>query len=354
MVIGGWDGNAYRSVEAIGFDNCSVPDLPEWRHHHGSFITSWGSLAVCGGWWSGKPASSDCLVLNTTTRQWERGILGGLLGGLDLVSGYVRGVVTLHVGTYMVHAKTTSFLPSGEREWIAGPKPPLNVQCATGISVDSFLAFIGTSVRQFDSRTSGPTSDQGWVPEGVWPDLLVERQRPGCATVGELCIVAGGRNTLGETLGSVEIIFLASKSLGKANDMLKPRSHFNLVVLGKTLLAIGGNNETSIEVWEGLEEPWTLASESLSSSKRFFSALVVNDRVCSEGPLPPHTCPTLDGGTCVFPFRNGIKVPSTTLHCISFIQDLNSTALVLRTRTADIGVQQQQMNEHNVTHKNAL
>ena len=218
MVIGGWWTS---SVEMIGFDNCSVPDLPEARHDHGSFMTSWGSLAVCGGYWSGKPASSDCLVLNTTSRQWERGVLGGLLGDS------VFGVVTLDVGTYMVHPRLSSFLPSGEREWIAGPNPPQQVQCATGISADSFLTFGGTSVRQFDSNKNGPTSEQGWVPEGVWPDLLVERIRPGCATLGDLCFVAGGMNAGFDALKSVEVIFLASKSLSVSYSV--PRPNFNIL-----------------------------------------------------------------------------------------------------------------------------
>ena len=312
-MIGGWDGSATSSVETFGFDNCSVPDLPEARYYHGSFMTSWGSLAVCGGWWVGKPASSDCLVLNTTTRQWERGILNGLLDGVGRLRGYVRGVVTLDVGTYMVHAWNSSFLPHGARKWIEGPIPPQRVQCATGISMDSFLVFSGISVHQFDSRSSGRTSNKGWVPEGVWPDLLTWRQRPGCATLGDFCLVAGGRNEWGETLKTVEIIALTSKSLGKARDMLKPRSHFNLVVLGGTLLAIGSySNETSMEVWESLEKPWRLASQSLSRSKQDFSALPVDDRVCLEGPLPPHSCPTVDGSTCTFPFSNGINIAKGT------------------------------------------
>ena len=294
MLIG---GGSTSSVEMIGIDKCSVPDLPEARALHGSFMTSWGSLAVCGGWWSGKPASSDCLVLNTASRRWERGVLDGRLGGA------VLGVVTLDVGIYMVHSLSSFFLPSDEHEWIAGPNPPQSVQCATGISADSFFTFSGTSVRQFNSRTSGPTSDQGWAPDNVWPDLLVERISPGCAALGDFCFVAGGVNSQYEALKSVEIIVLSSKSLGKANDMLKPRSHCNLVVLGKALLAIGGNNdETSMEVWEGLEEPWRLAPQSLTSSRSHFSALPVDDRVCLEEPLPPHSCPTRDGGTCVFSF----------------------------------------------------
>ena len=341
MVIGGRESGSYAisinatsSIKMVGFDNCSVPDLPEARYHHGSFVTSWGSLAVCGGWWDGKPASSDCLVLNTNTRQWERGILGGLLGDS------VLGVVSLDVGTYMVHSLSSSFLPSDEREWIAGPNPPQSVQCATGISADSFLIFGGTTVRQFYSRISGPTSDQGWVPENVWPDLPFSRLRPGCATLGEVCVVAGGMNSQYEVLKSVEVILLASKSLGKTSDMLKPRSHFNLVVLGQTLWAIGGNNgETSMEVWEGLEEPWRLTSQSLTKSRRDFSALPMDDRMCLEEPLPPHSCPTLDGGTCVFPFRNGNNKAYYRLVTIHYFhQDLKPIAPVLKSRKTDIGV----------------
>ena len=315
VVIGGREGGFYgdttSSVEMIGFDNCSVPDLPETRYHHGGFVTSWGSLAVCGGYWSGKPASSDCLVLNTTSRQWERGVLGGLLGDA------VVGVVTLDVGTYMVHATTSSFLPSGEREWIPGPNSTHSVHCVSGISDESFLVLSGNdhggkAVHQFDSR-----HDQGWLPDDVWPDLLTQRTRPGCATLGDQFFVAGGLNGVNEALKSVEVIFLQSKSLGKAIDMLRPRSHLNLLVMGNTLLALGGNNdeshETSVEVWEGLEEPWRLAPQTVTCSRSYFSALPVDDRVCIEEPLPPHYCPTLDGGTCVFPFRNGIKKVSTNL-----------------------------------------
>merc|ERR1719458_1220936 len=147
LLIGGTDSSyaSLSSVEVFGLDNCSVPDLPELRFNHGSFMTGWGSLAVCGGWWAGRLVSSDCLVLNTTSKQWERGVLGNLLGE------YVLGVVSMDVGTFMVHPFTSSFLPSGEREWIAGPSPQEEVQCATRIPGSSLLTFGGKSVHQFDS-----------------------------------------------------------------------------------------------------------------------------------------------------------------------------------------------------------
>ena len=108
ILIGGMDSN-YRdisNVEVLGLENCSVPELPEWRYNHGSFITWWGALAVCGGQYNSRPTSSDCLVLNTTTKQWEHGVLNNLLGSK------VVGVASIGVGTYIVHTATISFLPT--------------------------------------------------------------------------------------------------------------------------------------------------------------------------------------------------------------------------------------------------
>ena len=120
-----------------------------------------------------------------------------------------------------------------------------------------------------------------------------------------MSVVAGGHDNLRELLKSVEIIFLNSKTLGKATNMVKPRNNFNLIVMDTKLLALGGFNETSIEVWEGVGGRWNEASMSLTQSRRHFSALTLTDSVCLPGPIPPHSCPTLDEGTCVFPFTNG-------------------------------------------------
>ena len=298
ILIGGMDSN-YRdisNVEVLGLENCSVPELPEWRYNHGSFITWWGALAVCGGQYNSRPTSSDCLVLNTTTKQWEHGVLNNLLGSK------VVGVASIGVGTYIVHTATISFLPTDELRWIAGPSPPDFVECAAKVSEESFFIFTtNTSVRQFDSST------EDWSADGTWPNLQVQRFGPGCATLGDKSIVAGGRNLRNDLLKSVEIIFLNSKTLGKGEDMQRPREIFNLVAVGNTLMALGGyNNDTSIEVWEETVERWREASMSLVLSRMSFSAVAItDDSICLDDPLPPHSCPTVDGDECVFPFTNG-------------------------------------------------
>ena len=79
---------------------------------------------------------------------------------------------------------------------------------------------------------------------------------------------------------------------------------------------------------------------SIKKGRAFHSCeiLFVDDRMCLEEPLPPHSCPTLDGGTCVFPFRNGnnkvFQLVSVHLHH----QDLKPIPPVLKSRTTDIGV----------------
>ena len=313
LLIGGKSYQAFSSVEVLGFDNCSVPDLPEWRYNHGSFLTEWGALAVCGGFWEGKPlSSSDCLVLNSALKQWERGILGDVLGGT------VLGVVSLNAGTYMIHPFTSSFLPSGEHEWIAGPAPQEEVQCATGISSTSFLFISNRSVHEFDSSLDWLEGDSSFAaprqspsvagtpePGNQWPDLRAERYRPACTTFQDMVIVAGGRNNKGGLLNSVEIIYLDSKGSRFAKNMPFPFDFVKLVVLSSTLVMLGGTNQTSVYTWQGAAESWREASQSLATSRTHFSALVTTDEVCSNGPLPPHSCSTVDGGTCVFPFTNG-------------------------------------------------
>ena len=93
LVMGGQSAERQlTSVETFGFENCTIPPLPETRYGFGSFITPTQKpqLAVCGGWWMGKPNSTDCLTLNVTSGQWERGtVTNGLLGD------GVRGVINI-------------------------------------------------------------------------------------------------------------------------------------------------------------------------------------------------------------------------------------------------------------------
>ena len=120
-----------------------------------------------------------------------------------------------------------------------------------------------------------------------------------------MAVVAGGRNEIGVVLKSVEVILLSTKSVGMAQDMISPREHFNLIAVGTRLMAIGGVDATIMEVWHEPGEPWTEAPTSLTTLKSQLSVLVSSDLNCSAGPLPPHTCPTVGGGTCVFPFAHG-------------------------------------------------
>ena len=127
LLLGGQstDGQL-TSIETFGFENCAIPPLPETRYGFGSFIvpTQKPQLAVCGGWWMGKPISSDCLTLNVTSGQWERGAFtNGLLGD------GVRGVIYIEgQGVFVVHSSGILVLPPGSNSWVGGPRHLLGSQ----------------------------------------------------------------------------------------------------------------------------------------------------------------------------------------------------------------------------------
>ena len=136
--------------------------------------------------------------------------------------------------------------------------------------------------------------------------------------------------------------------------MVKPRNNFNLIVMGTMLLALGGLNETSIEMWEGVGGRWKEASMSLKKSRRHFSALTLTDSVCLPGPIPAHSCPTLDGGACVFPFTNGKQSKLAKCYHGIFPQDQKLTLPVSVEITKASGVQLQPKPGPSVTLGNAL
>ena len=88
-----------------------------------------------------------------------------------------------------------------------------------------------------------------------------------------------------EVLKSVEIIYLESKAIGKAKDLSKSRNPIALIVLGSTLLALGGMNETSIHIWEGASGSWKEAAMSLNETKSQFSAFSYSDMTWYNGSV---------------------------------------------------------------------
>ena len=93
---------------------------------------------------------------------------------------------------------------------------------------------------------------------------------------------------------------------------------------------------------------------SLAKSRSRFSALTWISSVCSTDPLPPHSCPTVDGGTCVFPFTNGWSMLRKCNQGI-FPQDLKLFLPVsVKMMAKASGVQLQQRPGPSVTLENAL
>ena len=293
------------SIEPFGFedDKCFIPRLPETRYGFAAFKTSQNQLAVCGGWWEGKPISSDCLTLDTKKSEWVRGSFEGSLFGKG-----VRGVASFEDhGTYIFHSWTTSFLQNGANSFDLGPESPVAIECACKVSESSFV-IIG-SVDKINVLEYTITN-QRWEEDETWPEMKFKRKGPGCAATSQYLLVAGGVTEQGEVLASVEIYNLDFKSLGRATNMTSPRSFFNLVPVGLVrprLLAIGGRDEnswiSSTEFFEEEDNQWEEGPQLGTGRSDFASIMIEGNLGCTDN-VPSYTCPAkLQNNTetiCVF------------------------------------------------------
>ena len=320
LVLIGGDSEAgpLSSVETLGFaEDCKIPHLPEKRYGAGSFESN-GELAVCGGWWDGKPNSTDCLTLNKEEGRWERGHLRGVPDG----AGGVKSVVSVEsVGVYLVHGASMSFLAENSTDWVEMEVPIADVQCATLIDEFSFLIFGGRtlkSVREFvsimkeaDTRQGfNGTDDDGGKTEGWqvprWPNLQQERRGPGCGATTDIVIVAGGVSGWQDILDTVEIFQLKTRALGTGGRMAQARAFFSLVPVGETfirLLAVGGEGLNGVslsttEWWNHDDYEWEEGPVLDNPRSSLAASLVPVDLVC--GSLTNGTfCQTEQNNFCL-------------------------------------------------------
>ena len=274
------------SVETFGFENCTIPPLPETRYGFGSFITPTEppQLATCGGWWMGKPTSTDCLTLNVTSGQWERGrFSNGLLGD------GVRGVINMEgQGVFVVHSTGISVLAPGSQSWVAGPVFIMTAECGCNVSSTSFVTIHMSDTHNVREYTvTGGEAEPG--PIDSWPSLLTKRYGPGCGATSHHLVVAGGVSGWDEVLTSVEVFHIESKALRRGGSLRQARAYFQIIPVGSThprLLAVGGQGAFSTldtsEWWEEEEDSWE-EGPALSTGRSNFGALMApTSVVCSE------------------------------------------------------------------------
>ena len=301
--------NPRRTATAeLYLPSCKIPSLPDGITGRGSvtFLSPTGQIVSCGGLTTtsgcsasgscGDP-SKQCFVLNMDWKsestdavgRWESSVVG------DLTRDRWRSaVVTLPVGVFVLggfggFSPTTSsdFLPAGETTWNRGPSLPIMFVHSCAVKVSSTRFFIisntdsshGRGIREFDvDRAAGnPTSSSGWLPKDTWPDLLIRRSGGhGCAIIGNTLVIAGGGSSNKET----EILNLETKVIHRGQDMLGPRSSFNLFTIFSpesrpTLLALGGVNN-KVEEWDPESETWREADKKLDEARSDYGAVVVD------------------------------------------------------------------------------
>ena len=303
------------SIETFGFDNCTIPSLPEPRYGLGSFLTPTMTpqLAVCGGWWLGKPHSTDCLTLNIASGQWERGKIENLLGD------DVRGVISIEGdGVFIVHRIGISILTKGSKSWVAGPVFPTPAECGCNVSRTSFVTIHMSDTQNV--REYIVTDGEALAAEGTWPSLRTKRQGPGCGATSFHLVVAGGVSGFDEVLTSVEVFHVATKAIRAGGNLQHARAFFQIIPIGSThlqLLAVGGQSSSSprktSEVWQEDDDSWEEGPE-LATGRSSFGAIMVRPHlVCLESNPPVHSCPAAGNTnqTCKFP----IPHPGDTVFC---------------------------------------
>ena len=253
----------------------------------------------------GKPNSTDCLALNVTSGQWERGTFtNGLLGD------GVRGVINMEgEGVIVVHTKRMSFLAPGSHSWVAEPMFPTPAVCGCNVSRTNFVTIHmhdTYNVLEY-SVTNGNVEPK---PNYLWPSLLTKRHSPGCGATSYNLVVAGGVSDWDEVLTSVEVYHIETKALRRVN-MRHARAYFQIIPVGSThprLLAIGGQGAYSTldtsEWWQEEENSWEEGPTLSTTGRSSFSSLMAPPHlVCSDVEPPSYSCPAGQnpGQTCVFP-----------------------------------------------------
>ena len=307
VILGGQSTDRQlASVETFGFENCMIPPLPEPRFSFGSFITlsPTPQLAVCGGWWAGRPFSSDCLTLNRTSGQWERGkFTNGPLGD------DIQGVITIvDKSVCLVHRIGLSLLSSGTQTWVAGPVFDAPAVCGCKISSKSFVTIHfsdANNVREY-SLSNNKVEPQ---PNNIWPSLSIKRSGPGCAATSYHLVVAGGVSDMDKILSSVDIFDIKRKSLRKGGSLQQARAYFQIVPVGSKyprLLAIGGKDQNSSlvtsEWWEEEEDSWEVGPPLTTGRSNFAALMTMPQLICFDIEPSAHSCTVEEDTeqTCTF------------------------------------------------------
>ena len=249
----------------------------------------------------GKPNSSDCLTLDISSGQWERGsFTNGLLGDA------VQGIINLEgEGVVAVHSTSILFLATGSKSWVAGPSFVLPAVCGCNISRTSFVTI---HMNDTNNIREYVVSQNKFQPEVIdlWPSLLTKRHGPGCGATSYNFVVAGGVSEWDEVLSSVEIFNIQKRSLRQGGHMRLARAYFQIIPVGSKnprLLAVGGRNSRSTlstsEWWEEEGDLWQ-EGPSLSTGRSNFAAVMAPPNlVCPEIEPLTQSCPAHDDSVAI-------------------------------------------------------
>ena len=275
IVVAGGNGIGYgsklSSVELLGDNTCSIPNLP--YAISGSpqmFLNNQKELVICGGY----PKKTSCLRL--FNGEWKE------YAELNKERQFAS-VVSMDDKTYMFGGwdSETSSEIFQNGSWKEGPTIPgegIRYGCGVAISKEELLLIGGGYNTMNRNRiTKYNIKTKNWTE--IFASLKVGRLVPSCIFFKNEVFITGGWN--GNTyLNSVEILSLDTMTIKEGNGLQASRSYHGsgLVHLdGKLKLAVFGGGYydngwidlDSIELFDEDTKTWKLSRILKLSEKRY-------------------------------------------------------------------------------------
>jgi len=294
MAIGGYDGydgddeNRLSSAEVVN-SSCEFP-LPEARSSHISVTTSDGKTLVCGGYTSGFTSTSSCLQFDYESKSWKE---HSTLLSEDRT---LASAVTLSRGTYVLggggnSSNSSEFLATGSTVWTQGPHIPgrgVDVSCAAKLSDTEFVILGGYGDGR-QARVYNVERNE-WRE---WPRLKVGVNGHSCLGLGDIVIMAGGKDWRSVITGRTLIFDTKTGSAREVASLKNPRMFANMEILGGKALILGGEvcgvwragdledceSRSDGEIWNMDTETWEEADIHLNIARADFSLVTMAQEI---------------------------------------------------------------------------
>jgi len=297
LMVGGFNGYEGARDKAELLNNaCSLPSLlvsdgtgRSGRSDNVVFITGENMILTCGGESATGEDDLSCQALDISGETWVPHSV------LDTDRVKSTALVLPDYGAYILGGfkhHTSSFLPTGSREWVPGPTLIGEEEvvlyygvCGVVLSSSEFMVVggdegefvtdpsVGGKVMTYDAQTD--------IME-EWPSLTVDSWGHSCAKLGNKVVIAGGVSPMFTHTKTTTILDLSTRESRPAGDMLETRAFFGMANIDGIIHAFGGSGGlatdpmASLELWDDENEVWLQSNDTMPTAMYEFGWVVVN------------------------------------------------------------------------------